>query len=114
MNLIFVYGTLKRGERNHHFMTGQTFVAEARTLPGFRLYDLGDYPGMVADATATQGIEGEIWAVDAAGLSNLDELEGLAEGLYRRELVALPPPFSAMPVQTYLLSTEKSKNEHDE
>jgi len=37
MTRIFVYGTLKRGGRNHHFMAGQQFVGEARTAPGYTL-----------------------------------------------------------------------------
>jgi len=82
--LIFVYGTLKRGCRNHHFLAGQKFVGEARTAPGFRLYDLGGHPGMVAQSDDTEGVTGEIWEVDASALGRLDALEGLAEGMYRR------------------------------
>ena len=29
--LIFVYGTLKRACANHHFLSGQKFIGEART-----------------------------------------------------------------------------------
>ncbi|MFO1450792.1 MAG: gamma-glutamylcyclotransferase family protein [Opitutaceae bacterium] len=95
MNRLFVYGTLKRGCRSHHHLARHRFVAEAVTGPGFRLYRLDGYPGLVKDATATQGITGELWEVDDAGLAELDAFEGLAEGLYRRELVALftPPGF---------------------
>ena len=32
--LLFVYGTLKRGCRNHANLVGQRFVGEARTVPG--------------------------------------------------------------------------------
>ncbi|MEY4488891.1 MAG: hypothetical protein RIQ79_1399 [Verrucomicrobiota bacterium] len=89
---VFVYGTLKRGGSNHEYLAGQTLIATARTEAGFTLYSLGDYPGLVADATATEGVSGEIWAVDAACLAGLDVLEGVAEGLYAREPAPLLPP----------------------
>lgn len=42
--LLFVYGTLQRGRVNHGQLAGQRFVGPARTVPGFRLYDLGAIP----------------------------------------------------------------------
>jgi gamma-glutamylaminecyclotransferase len=102
VKLIFVYGTLKRGGSNHLYLAGQTFVGEARTSPGFTLFDLEGYPGMVADPTAQEGVTGEVWSVDAAALAHLDGLEGLADGLYRREPVPLLAPFDQRRVEGYL------------
>lgn len=99
--LLFLYGTLKRGGSNHHFMEGQRWVAEARTLPAYRLYDLGGYPGMVAAPAEGRSIEGEVWEVDAAALARLDELEDVAGGEYAREPVPLLPPHAALEVQGY-------------
>jgi gamma-glutamylcyclotransferase (GGCT)/AIG2-like uncharacterized protein YtfP len=100
--LIFVYGTLKRGGSNHPCLAGEVFVGEARTTPGFRLHDLGDFPGMIVATDDTTGVAGEIWSVQPAALARLDALEGIAEGLYRRERVALQPPFADRHVETYL------------
>jgi gamma-glutamylaminecyclotransferase len=100
--LLFVYGTLKRGGANHHFLDGQRFVGEARTAPGFRLYDLGGYPGLVARPDDHDGVVGEIWSVDPAALVRLDALEGLGEGHYRRELIPLAPPFTDQGIEGYL------------
>ena len=102
MSLIFVYGTLKRGGSNHHLMAGQQFLGEARTPPGFRLYELGSHPGMIVKSDDRAGVTGEVWSVDAACLKQLDLLEGLAEGLYRRVPIKLPPPFAEQPIETYL------------
>ncbi|MBL9199983.1 MAG: gamma-glutamylcyclotransferase [Opitutaceae bacterium] len=102
--LLFVYGTLKRGCSNHAQMAGQTFVGLARTTPGFYLYELGGYPGLVADATDRDGVTGEVWSVDAAALQRLDAFEGVAEGLYRREPVALLDPFSGKMIDAYLFA----------
>ena len=102
MKRIFVYGTLKRGCKNHHHLAGQSYIGEARTARGFRLYHLGDYPGMVADPTDHEGVTGEVWEVDAAMLAHLDDFEGVSEGLYRRDQVPLEAPFVQDDVQTYL------------
>jgi gamma-glutamylcyclotransferase (GGCT)/AIG2-like uncharacterized protein YtfP len=105
-SLIFVYGTLKHGGANHHYLAGQKFLGAARTVPGFRLFALGDFPGMVAVADDRSGVTGEVWQVDAACLARLDDLEGLAEGLYRREPVALLAPFAGQSVETYVYARE--------
>ena len=99
--LVFVYGTLKRGGSNQHYLAGQKFVGVARTTPGFRLFDLGQYPGMVPSADDLNGVAGEVWSVEIDCLDHLDVLEGLAEGLYRREPVPLLPPFADRKVETY-------------
>lgn len=101
-SLLFVYGTLKRGCSNHHHMTGQTFVSLARTRPGYRLYDLGGYPGIVPVVGDTDGVVGEVWSVDADGLRRLDVFEGVHEGLYRRAPVPLEPPFADKQVDAYV------------
>jgi len=102
MSLIFVYGTLKRGGSNHHYMTGQQFLGETRTTPGFRLYELGGHPGMILNADDKDGVTGEVWSVDAACFAQLDLLEGLVEGLYRRVPIKLLPPFADQPIESYL------------
>ena len=99
--LLFVYGTLKRGCGNHRQLTGQAFIGIARTPPGFRLHDMGGYPGLVTAADATEGVTGEVWSVDARGLARLDAFEGVAEGLYRRNPIALLPPFHDQLVEAY-------------
>jgi gamma-glutamylaminecyclotransferase len=102
MSLVFVYGTLKRGGSNHHLMAGQKFLGEARTPPGFRLYDLGGHPGMILKPDDRAGVTGEVWSVNTACLAQLDILEGLAEGIYRRVTTKLLPPFADQSVETYL------------
>lgn len=100
--LVFVYGTLKRGCANHDFLADQTFIGEARTAPGFRLYHLGDYPGMIAEPADRTGVSGEVWSVTPEALDRLDSLEGTAQGLYRREPIPLLPPFADQHVESYL------------
>lgn len=74
--LLFVYGTLKRGERNHRLLAGQRFVGPAVTATGFRLFDLGPYPGMVFDKSVG-AVRGELFDVSDDCRAELDEFEGV-------------------------------------
>ena len=103
-HLIFVYGTLKRGCCRSHFLEGQLFLGEARTLPKYRMYSCGTYPGL---RLAEDGLSilGEVWSVDEACLARLDREEGVDEGLYSRGLIEmqlpLPETVAAVPVEAY-------------
>lgn len=75
--IVFVYGTLRRGGSNHFRLAGAEFVA-AGTVTG-RIYRIDWYPGLVLD-TAGSEIRGEVYAVDSEQLSALDAFEGLSAG----------------------------------
>lgn len=104
-NLVFVYGTLKRGLSNHGWLNRQVFLGEAITEPKYLLYDLGGYPGMVS---ATRGlgrgraIHGEVWEVDASALERLHQLEGIDHGEYVFASIELQPPWQERGVHGYL------------
>jgi len=100
--LVFVYGTLKRGGENHGWIERQRFVAEARTLPLYRLYDLGGYPGMVRVPQQGLSIEGEVWEVDETGLAKLDILEDTEGGEYERVPVPMLGDFAGRYVEGYI------------
>ncbi|WP_069384078.1 gamma-glutamylcyclotransferase family protein [Halomonas caseinilytica] len=88
--LVAVYGTLKRGLRNHHWLEGATFVGRDR-LTSATLYDLGHCPG--AKAEPSRGVEVEVYRVDARTFAGLDRLEDYrvrapASGMYDRAIHA--------------------------
>jgi len=85
---LFVYGTLKRGLRNHRLLAGQEFIREAVTLPHYRLFDRGAYPCLVEDFQAGVAVRGELWRIDTLILPRLDELEG-APRLFSRRAIAI-------------------------
>lgn len=74
--VLFVYGTLKRGERANRLLAGQTYLGPATTAPRYRLVDLGDHPGMIPDAAAGLSVTGELWEVSECCLDELDDYEG--------------------------------------
>ncbi|MFL6561108.1 MAG: gamma-glutamylcyclotransferase [Bacillus sp. (in: firmicutes)] len=72
--LVFVYGTLRQNERNHHLLKDAICVARQCWTEGM-LYDsqLG-YPFLVLDSSGR--VYGELYQVDALQLKALDHLEG--------------------------------------
>lgn len=83
-DLVFVYGTLRRGEVNHYLLSGAEFCGVHLTRPRYRMLHLGTYPGVVAGGSSS--IEGEIYRVDTKGLVKLDRLEAYPR-LYTRKLI---------------------------
>jgi molybdenum cofactor cytidylyltransferase len=96
---LFVYGTLMRGEVRHGVLAGQRFLREAVTRPKYLLFDLGDYPGLVAADGEGQAIHGELYEVARGLIPVLDEIEE-APALYRLEPVEIEG--EAAPVLTYI------------
>lgn len=99
---LFIYGTLKRGASNHAVLADQTYLGDARTEPGYRLFLVADYPGLIRDATDTRGVQGELWSVTPEALERLDAFEGIPEKLYRRDRIKLLPPSDNIDAQTYV------------
>jgi gamma-glutamylcyclotransferase (GGCT)/AIG2-like uncharacterized protein YtfP len=86
-SLVFVYGTLRRDEVNHHLLAGAGFRGRHSTGPLYKMVSLGTYPGVVRGGRTR--IHGEVYAVDAQTLAALDRLEGYPTA-YTRELIATP------------------------
>jgi len=82
--ILFVYGTLKRGERNFRLLADQEFICEVTTAPRYRVADLGPYPGLIRDDANGLAIHGELFAVSDCCLAELDDFEGVA-GPFVRE-----------------------------
>lgn len=75
---VFVYGTLRRGERNHHYLDVATCIYHQSWIRG-TLYDTtSGYPAM--QESKTNHIYGEIYEVSESQLQAIDRLEGFVEG----------------------------------
>ncbi len=84
--ILFLYGTLKRGQKNHHFLAGQEFRGDAATMPLYRMYALGWHPGLVLDQDHGEEITGELWAVDDDALARMDVFEGMPDWFVRSDI----------------------------
>jgi gamma-glutamylcyclotransferase (GGCT)/AIG2-like uncharacterized protein YtfP len=83
--LALVYGTLRRGERNHPLIADALCHGTMLSAAGFRLY-LGDPPAV--DRGGDARIEGDLVAVTARQLARMDQLERHPDW-YAREIVTL-------------------------
>ncbi|CAM2961844.1 gamma-glutamylcyclotransferase [Vibrio mytili] len=85
-HLVFVYGTLRQGEYNHHYLSSAEFLGLHESDAAYALYDLGPYPGVSAGQRA---IQGEVYLIDDDTLAALDKLEDVPVE-YRRETITTP------------------------
>lgn len=99
--LLFLYGTLRRGERSHDQLgLGGRLRFLMPCLARGRLYDLGPYPAFVPGEAVVHGDLFE--AADASVIADLDAFEEYdpadpAGSLYVREpVVLLAPPHEAL------------------
>lgn len=84
--LVFVYGTLRQGQSNHHLLAQSELLGNHTTPPIYSLYDLGSYPAVIEGHNA---IYGEVYRVDDDTLKQLDILEDVPVD-YRREQIETP------------------------
>ena len=73
MNRVFVYGTLKRGQRNDHFLHGAEFLGRHSTEENFSMYEFEDYPAVCL--RGSHAITGEVYHIGDRQFRMLDDLE---------------------------------------
>jgi gamma-glutamylcyclotransferase (GGCT)/AIG2-like uncharacterized protein YtfP len=88
--VLFVYGSLKRGQANERELTGARYLGSALTAAVFALREIDGYPALVPGQRA---VSGELYRLSPQQLSALDEFEGEA---YVRCDIALASGDSAL------------------
>jgi gamma-glutamylcyclotransferase (GGCT)/AIG2-like uncharacterized protein YtfP len=81
---VFVYGTLKQGQRNWHYLRDAVFVAEHSTQPHYSMFAFDDYPAVCLGGA--HAIHGEIYRVSEQQFGLLDELEWYPDFYQRIEI----------------------------
>lgn len=99
--LVFVYGTLMKGQGNHRLLVEAERLGEAYTEPSFELYSLGGFPGMICGGR--DAVRGELYRVNERTLDALDRLEG-HPNFYVRSMIRLR---GGEVVETYLLDRQQ-------
>ncbi|MCX7881775.1 MAG: gamma-glutamylcyclotransferase [Brevinematales bacterium] len=105
--LLFVYGTLRRGKKEHSLLANSPFVASGY-VEG-TLYDLGvGFPALGLDEVQGR-VYGEVYEVSEDLLQTLDHYEGCSpeneeESLYiRQEITFYPEKGKPFPVVAYVM-----------
>ena len=88
-DLLFVYGTLRRGFGLHHHLKrmGAEFVASGTVQA--EIFDLGEFPGARKSARPGKEVEGELFRLHKMEMSLrvLDQVEGIqnpGRGFFKR------------------------------
>jgi len=78
MKKLLVYGTLKRGYGNAHWLRDAIYLRDA-FVPGFTLWGWPDFGNAFPIAVPRPGgeIKGELFAVEDRAFTDLDQLEGV-------------------------------------
>lgn len=104
---IFVYGSLMKDRWNHGFMNGAEYLGDG-ILEGYGLYHLITYPAI--KKMPDESVKGEVYEINEAMLSSLDELEDEGNE-YKRTLVKVIVKDKGIEAQTYvyMLNVESSR-----
>jgi len=85
MQKLFIYGTLKRGERLHFYLRRSRYIGNA-TIQGFKLfYSLPGYPVLYRRRGWKKKIWGEVFLVHKRaldGIRGIEKQSGYKEGQY--------------------------------
>jgi gamma-glutamylcyclotransferase (GGCT)/AIG2-like uncharacterized protein YtfP len=96
VDVLFVYGTLRRGCRNHKVLRKShgRFLAEGQI--GGTLFDMGEFPGATRDGRTAARVWGEVYSLPNPGraLKLLDKLEAFdadspESSLFLREITTV-------------------------
>ena len=81
-HLVFVYGTLRKGQCNHFFLDRSKFLGNAKTKKRYALY--GNWLPFLSRTRAIVRVTGEVYSIDKPTFRRLDQLEGHPDA-YKRE-----------------------------
>ena len=89
MHKVFVYGSLLSGMGNHRLLENSKKLGVTRSPKGFKMVDLGPFPGVVQSEDESKSVYGEVYEVNDETFQRLDRLEGYnrfspKSGLYDR------------------------------
>jgi gamma-glutamylcyclotransferase (GGCT)/AIG2-like uncharacterized protein YtfP len=93
--LVFVYGSLRRGHYNHACLKGARFLGPHTTEASYRMLSLGPYPAVILGGGTA--ITGEVYQVGPRELKRLDRLETYPREYDRQRI---PTPYG--PAWIYL------------
>ena len=101
---VFVYGTLMRGQRANHLMSGSDF-AGCFCLKENAMYHLGSYPGIVP--CAGESVMGELYFVSEEMIAQMDRYEREGD-LYLRRSVTLTAGENTHTAEVYVYNRDVS------
>lgn len=101
-NLIFIYGSLRKGCYNNRMIDTQEFVCRA-TIKGYKMFKhiMLPYPKVIKTDSSADMIQGEVWKVTDSVFEKIDMMEKGA-GFYRDTVI-----FDYMECSIWLFDTQE-------
>jgi gamma-glutamylcyclotransferase (GGCT)/AIG2-like uncharacterized protein YtfP len=84
--LLFVYGTLRRGEPSHSELGPARYIRDCVTTPCYELVSLGPYPALLE--AGRDAVLGELYEVPEVHIEHLDRFEDVP-ALYERKPILI-------------------------
>ncbi|MDW3094554.1 MAG: gamma-glutamylcyclotransferase family protein [Gammaproteobacteria bacterium] len=115
-NHVFIYGTLKRGYRNHKdYLKFEKYLGEYRTVDCYPLVIANEWyaPVLLQEKGIGHQVVGELYSVDDIKLTELDKLERThhIRG-YKRILIAIQNIINDEYVEAYTYMNERKNLKH--
>ena len=106
--LFFIYGTLKKGHRNHHmFDRFAKFQGDVQTIFKYPMFDIGDgFPYLQNNVGEGNIILGELYQIDKRFHSKIDYFEAVPTLYKRGEIKVLTEDNEILKVNVYFKSKE--------
>ena len=106
VNLVAVYGSLRKGLMNHTVIHEAEFVGEG-IVKGFGMYSLGAYPALVREGRHVPVVV-EMYEVTPKIMAGLDNLEGFPS-YYTRKLCPILINGESVPAWVYYMDRTFTK-----
>jgi gamma-glutamylaminecyclotransferase len=105
--IVFVYGTLKSGFSNHHYLDGSDYLGAGKTVEKYALYFDG-LPFVIRHESVTH-IHGELYAIDTPTLNTIDRLESHPDWYNRQEVEIVTDEGKRMAAWLYFYPEKRGK-----
>ncbi len=111
---LFVYGTLKKGFGNHHYLKTATLLGAAKTaLPYPMILKHKAFPYLINKPKKGLQVKGELYQIDYPTLLKIDELEGYPEHYTRCEIDVLKENDQKERALVYFLNEKINYKKYD-
>lgn len=111
---LFVYGTLKKGFSNHHYLKTATLLGIAKTaLPYPMILKHKAFPYLINKPKKGLQVKGELYQIDYPTLLKIDELEGYPEHYTRCEIDVLKENDQKERALVYFLNEKINYKKYD-
>lgn len=84
---VFVYGTLKKGKKNHSYINKEMEKEIELNVPGFLYWNINRYYPHFISNPFGMNIKGELYDLTESEVKNIDKLEGHPDFFKRKKTI---------------------------